>query len=174
MRVLGVDPGSRWLAWATVDVSCGAGQYIESGTIDLDATSLFDVMKLVRAKGLDAGLVAVELSDNEKAHYGNAYADANKAMAAVSAKSKTLMRTQRYGGRIEGACEVLGYPWRSFEPQRVRLGLFGQVSPDDSTIARLLRLRVANIPKVDAHQMDAIAVALFGGLSIRLSATSSR
>jgi Holliday junction resolvasome RuvABC endonuclease subunit len=161
MRVLGWDPGSRWIAWALLDVPpCGPALYLDRGTLDTDPLGAGS--PLWKLSELRVQHVAVEL-------VAKVY---NRPGFSTDMASE-LAKTERVGGLIVGAARMLHFTWSEPAAPEWRKQLCGDRQAEDSLIQTVIEARVQGLPKrTNKHERDAMGVAIYAGITQQLQRAS--
>lgn len=148
--------------WALLAIDDGVPRFVGGGTAPIvsDQNVISVPMQILHEVGVPLSVVGVELIR------GKAHAEGNFKKAA--AKSKHLAHASRISGACEMAAHSLGWPVESFPATEWRKALIGNPFASDKTIGAVLRLRVRGIPRSNCHVRDAIGVALYAYLRMRL------
>lgn len=182
--VFGVDPGSRWIGWASLVIISGSavdvrGRFVAAGVIDLsegeDAIGRLEALAHVH----EPGLVAIER-----------VGEVHPVPGGIGARRATdLVGAAWVGGRLADRLLRAGFPPRTFPAEEWRRHFITAVSPreraerkargervnTDRVVKALVEERVVGWPRKlpgvyarDAcHARDAACVALYAGYLIR-------
>lgn len=158
MIVLGFDPGA-WTGYAVVDLSTSMPQVIQAGKVRADEMGGVDFIdKAMRGLELKVDLVAVE-----KVAFVYPRAGFSTSMATAIASAT------RVEGRILEAALNRQIPTKVCAAAEWRRALTGSPSPSDALVKSTLSLRIQSEQRLNAHSRDAVGVAVFCGMSKRIS-----
>jgi crossover junction endodeoxyribonuclease RuvC len=158
MRILGIDPGSRFCGYGVIDEAAGELRYVECGVLTAPDSRPMEWRLGEIARGLrevivefEPGVVAVE--DVFVQH------NPRSALALAQARGMALA--------VVGLC---GLVVTSYPPASVKKAVSGSGRADKDQIARMVQALIGlrSLPRVDAT--DALAVAITHGRSIRPTA----
>lgn len=153
LRVVGVDPGARWIGWAMLEGDASGARYLASGVLELEPG--------------DAGLRALRRAAHEllAAHRPGVVVIERVAQVYTCARfgasrSTGLVHAAWTGGELAGLAASMGLAVRSIDHNAAkdRIGAHAGTGGD---VAAALRARVAGWPHVVGdHERDAGSVAL--------------
>ncbi len=152
MIVAGLDPGSRWVAWTTLDVDGDLARFVSTETIEIDAARPEHVRNVVRVLRRRAPeLVGVERVERVNARPG---------MGSTMATGLLLAHGlgQRCGQAFEDdrrrVVDVTAEQWHEH--------FFDARAVAGAAIKALIVGRVTGWPKLsNEHERDAAAIALY-------------
>lgn len=147
VRILGIDPGSRYTGYAVIDVAGTDAQVVEHGVVKLPAKQ--PVME--RLKLLDASLR--ELVDQHRPDE----VVVEEVFAAHNVRSALIL------GQVRGVAIVsagAGCPVFEYSARAVKKAVAGYGQADKQQVAQMVKalLKLADTPQQDAA--DALALAL--------------
>lgn len=156
MIVLGIDPGSKHVGWAVLDVAATV-RHIEGGCFEIDAAQpgtgrlLVQTFRVLCRRRLP-DLVGVERIDKVNARGGLGWAQ----------MATGLVLSHGIGQRVAQALEDDGRRVEELTAETWHEHFFGVRAPDGHSVKALVHHRVAGWPpRSNGHARDAAAVALY-------------
>lgn len=154
MIVLGIDPGSRFVGVAVLDVRAegvtGRALYVAHDVLDVQALGEERVLLAIAAH-LAHGVRLAGIERPER--------------VASAVMASAMLRTSWIAGRIAQALAVAAVRVHPFPAETWRTHFFGQAAVKNAPIATLIELHVTGWPKKsNEHARDAAAVALYAAV----------
>lgn len=151
MRILGLDPGSRFCGYGVIDDEAGALRYVECGVLSAPEGNPMEARLGEIARGLQE--VIAELAPHVVAVEDVfIHQNARSALALAQARGMALA--------VIGLCKlrVASYP-----PAVVKKAVTGAGAADKGQVARMVQALIGlrTLPRADAT--DALAVAITHG-----------
>lgn len=149
MRVLGVDPGSRFLGFGVVEWAGGRPRHVGHGVLRLDAQA--SLARRLQQIWIELGLVLEGFAPDAVAVEGVfTHKNARSALVLGHARGVALLLAAQAG------LEVYEYA-----PARVKKSVGAGGNDSKESVARMVRLQLAlTVPVERADATDALAVAL--------------
>jgi crossover junction endodeoxyribonuclease RuvC len=148
IRILGIDPGSRYTGFGLIEVEGSKSRFVEAGRLDVR-----DGTMPVRLLGILEGLGRV-IRDHAPAEIAIEETFVNRVNAASA-----LVLGQARGAAI-CACAQAGLPVSEYAASQVKLAIAGNGRADKVQIAHMVRVLLHVREKWTADAADALAVAL--------------
>lgn len=148
VRILGVDPGSRYTGYGLIESDKGRSRFIAAGRLD------------VRAGEMPARLLAVfqGLSGVIGEHRPDEAAVEETFVNRVNAASALVLGQAR--GAAICACAQSGLPVSEYAAAQVKLAIAGNGRADKEQVAHMVRVLLNTREAMVADAADALAVAL--------------
>lgn len=148
VRILGVDPGSRFTGWGMIETASGRSRMIAAGRLDVRAGTVPERL-LAILQGL--GQVIHEHAPQEAAVEETFVNRVNAASALVLGQAR---------GAAICACAQAGLPVAEYAAAQVKLAIAGNGRADKDQIAHMVRVLLNTRDQFAADAADALAVAL--------------
>ena len=162
MRILGLDPGSRFCGYGVIDCHAGELTYVECGILTAPAGKPMEARLGEIARGLreviaDLSPAVVAVEDVFLQH------NPRSALALAQARGMAL-----------AVIGLAGLSVASYPPASVKKAVSGFGRADKGQIARMVQslIGLKSLPQVDAT--DALAVAITHGQAVRPIAAKLR
>ncbi|EQC43567.1 crossover junction endodeoxyribonuclease RuvC [Bacteriovorax sp. Seq25_V] len=155
MKVLGIDPGSRKLGWAVVEVVGKKFKYIDSGVLRFDKIEeLMDRLPVI-SKSLKE-LISIH-APNEIALESLIYVKNVTSLAKLA---------QARGAAIAGVSEK--YQGKIFEyaPNKIKSTVAGHGHANKESLDKVLKMMFGDIKFTTNDESDALAIAICHGMNI--------
>ena len=158
MRILGLDPGSRFCGYGIIDSHAGELRYVECGVLTAPESKPMEARLGEIARGLREvieelapAVVAVE----------DVFVHQNPRSALALAQAR---------GMALAVIGLLGLPVTSYAPALVKKSVAGSGGAGKDQIARMVQALIGlrSLPRADAT--DALAVAITHGRAVRPTA----
>ncbi|WP_420466988.1 crossover junction endodeoxyribonuclease RuvC [Panacagrimonas sp.] len=148
MRILGVDPGSRYTGYGVIECVQGRSRLIVAGRLD------------VRAGEMSQRLLAVfeGLADLIREFRPDQAAVEETFVNRVNAASALVLGQAR--GAAVCACAQAGLPVAEYAAAQVKLAIVGNGRADKDQVAHMVRVLLNTREALAADAADALAVAL--------------
>lgn len=158
MRILGLDPGSRFCGYGVIDEVGGALRYVECGVLTAPEGNAMEMRLGEIARGLHE--VIAELAPAVVA-VESVFVHSNPRSALALAQAR---------GMALAVIGLAGLRVASYTPATVKKAVSGSGRADKDQIARMVQALIGlkSLPRVDAT--DALAVAITHGRSVRPTA----
>ena len=155
MRILGLDPGSRFCGYGVIDERAGELAYVECGVLTAPEDRTMEERLGELARGLRE--VIEELSPQVVA-VEDVFSHHNPRSALALAQAR---------GMALAVVGLRGLAVASYAPALVKKSLSGSGRADKSQIARMVQALIGlrSLPRADAT--DALAVAITHGRQLR-------
>lgn len=148
VRILGIDPGSRYTGWGLVECSGPRSQFLAAGRI-ASTTGTMPERLLAVFEGL--GAVIAEYAPDEIA-LEETFVNRSNAQSA-------LVLGQARGVAMLAAART-GRPFAEYAAAQVKLAIAGHGRADKLQIAQMVRLLLKPPATLSVDAADALAVAL--------------
>ncbi len=148
VRILGVDPGSRYTGYGLIESEGGKSRLIAAGRLDVREGAMAD-----RLLGVLNGLSGVirEYRPQESAVEETFVNRVNAASALVLGQAR---------GAAICACAQAGLPVSEYAAAQVKLAITGSGRADKDQVAHMVRVLLNTRETFAADAADALAVAL--------------
>lgn len=148
VRILGVDPGSRFTGFGLIESDQGRSRLIAAGRLDVREGSVSE-----RLLNVLNGLTEVirEHAPQESAVEETFVNRVNAASALVLGQAR---------GAAICACAQAGLPVAEYAAAQVKLAIAGNGRADKEQVAHMVRVLLNTRDKLAADASDALAVAL--------------
>ena len=148
VRILGVDPGSRFTGWGLIESDQGRSRFLAAGRLD------------VREGEMPTRLLAVlnGLRDVIGAHAPQEAAVEETFVNRVNAASALVLGQAR--GAAICACAQAGLPISEYAAAQVKLAIAGNGRADKDQVAHMVKVLLNTREPLVADAADALAVAL--------------
>ena len=155
MRILGLDPGSRYCGYGVIDEEAGALRYVECGVLTAPEGHPMEMRLGEIARGLHE--VIAELAPGIAA-VESVFLQSNPRSALALAQAR---------GMALAVIGLAGISVVSYSPASVKKAVSGSGRADKDQIARMVQVLIGlrSLPRVDAT--DALAVAITHGQAVR-------
>ncbi|HEY6035199.1 MAG TPA: crossover junction endodeoxyribonuclease RuvC [Kofleriaceae bacterium] len=158
MRILGLDPGSRYCGYGVIDDEGGQLRYVECGVLSAPESKPMEVRLGEIARGLREVIdeLAPQIAAVEDVF---THQNARSALALAQARGMALAVIGLAGLRVS-----------SYPPAVVKKAVTGAGAADKGQVARMVQALIGlrTLPRADAT--DALAVAITHGRTITPSA----
>ena len=148
MRILGIDPGSRFTGWGLVEQARNKPTYLASGTIRLKADAPLAERLVALARELEALLIA---------HAPDTCA-VEQIFAARNVRSALVLGHAR--GVILQIVSSRGIPVLEYTPTQVKQAVTGAGRADKTQVQKMVSLLLSRRESLQEDEADALAVAL--------------
>lgn len=158
VRILGIDPGSRFCGYGVIDARAGALTYVECGVLSARAELPMEARLGELARGLreviDELAPAIVALEDVFTHH-----NPRSALALAQAR-----------GMVLAVVGLAGLAVASYAPASVKKAVSGSGRADKQQIARMVQALIGlrTLPRADAT--DALAAAITHGRAVRPTA----
>ena len=148
VRILGVDPGSRYTGYGLIESDKGRSRLLAAGRLDVREGTMAQ-----RLLGVMNGL-----SEVIRAHAPHEAAVEETFVNRVNAASALVLGQAR--GAAICACAQAGLEVSEYAAAQVKLAIAGNGRADKDQVAHMVRVLLNTREKLAADAADALAVAL--------------
>lgn len=151
VRILGIDPGSRFTGWGVVEATGSKLEHIAHGCIRTGEGALAP-----RLKSIHDGLAAV-IAEHDPAEYA-----VEEVFMRVNVGTALILGQARGVAVLAGA--LAGLPFAEYAPAQIKRAVVGSGRADKAQIQHmvriLLKLPTATVAEMNADAADALAIAI--------------
>ncbi len=148
VRILGVDPGSRFTGYGVIECEHGRSRLLAAGRLDVRRGSTAERLVAI-ADGLAEAIA--RLAPDEAAVEETFVNRVNAASALVLGQARGLALY---------ACARAGLPVAEYAAAQVKLAVVGNGRADKTQVAHMVRVLLNHRDELAADASDALAVAL--------------
>ncbi len=159
-RILGVDPGSRFLGYGMIECQGRTLTALTHGTLSVGKTSLLE------AAPLDQRLLEIHRGLDRLIREFSPHAlSIEKAFFAKNAASALKLGHARGAAILTAA--IHGLEFHEYSPSEIKASVTGHGSADKEQVAQMVRLMLGNLEFKTFDASDALAVALCHAQRVR-------
>lgn len=153
MKILGIDPGSRKLGWAIININGKKIEYVKSGVLRFDKVEeFFDRLAMI-SSGIQE--IIEEFKPSEIALESLIYVKSVSSLAKLA---------QARGASVAGVGENFKSKIFEYSPNLIKSTVTGHGHASKESLEKVLQMMFKNIKFSTNDESDALAIAVTHGL----------